>query len=353
MGIVLVVLIFLVLLLIPFIMGVIELYKPQDASPLFIQMDRSKDPRYFGRSFKFILENAIKYEDINPGMKEVKLSKKETLEITDNKKIHAGEEGRHVYYVRGDLVAFPKAQFVKEIYVTGNAAIGSESMVRALACAGKVFIAEKANIIRWVDAEHDIDVCRGGNLGVSISSGGTIRVSGQCKFKRLYGLPIITVDDIQLITDPGSEHEVAETPERGSREDGHIENIADTAWIVHRKHTVIPKSTRIHQDFIARKDLRIKRACVMEGNIRTYGNLIIGEDVNVSGNVFVEGDVDIGEGSVIQGSLFSQGSALIRKGVRIGEQGKIKSVIVRKGITLCQDVKIYGYVLTDGTGTIA
>ncbi len=353
MGIFLIVLIFIILLLVPFLMGVIELYKPQDSSPLFIEMDRSKDPRYLGKSFRYILENAIQYEDISPGMKEVKLSKKETLEITGTKKIHAGEEGRHVYYVRGDFVSSPKTQFVKEIYVTGNAAIGSESMLRALACAGKVFIAERANIIRWVDAEQDIDICRGGNLGISVSSGGKLRVSGQCKFKRLYGSPIVTVDDIQFVSDPESESEGAKSPGRVSPEERYIENITDTAWIVHRKHTVIPQSTWIHQDFIARKDLRIKRECVLEGNIRTYGNLIIGEDVHVSGNVFVEGDVEIGEGSFLQGSLFSQGNALIRKGVRIGEQGKVKSVIVRKGIILCQDVRIYGYVLTDGLGTIS
>jgi predicted acyltransferase (DUF342 family) len=344
---------FLVLLLAPFIPGIAEFLKPHDASPLFINMNYTKDPRYFGKSFKNIIYNALGGEVPETGKKEIKLSKNETLEVTDNKKIFAGEETQHVYYVKGDFVTSHKAQFTKEIYVTGDAAIGTENTLRALACEGKVFIAEKVNVIRWVDAEGSIDICRDGVLGINISTEGTLRISRNCKFKRLFGLPIVTVDDITIVSfhDPlrkGSEGLPGDTenPEET------IE-ISDKAWLVHEKYSVIPESTTINQDFITRKDLRIKNNCTFSGNIRTYGGLIIGEDVNVAGNVFAEGDVEIGSGSVILGSVFTQGSVRIRQRARIGNTEEYKSVIGKKGIIIHQDVKVFGYIMTEGPGLIA
>ena len=96
----------------------------------------------------------------------------------------------------------------------------------------------------------------------------------------------------------------------------------------------------------------IARDCRLLGNIKTHGNLIIGKNVEVSGNIFADGDIEIGEGSVISGNIFSQGSVHVLAGVEIGVSGKYKSVIGKKGMALDQNVTIYGYVMTEGIGSI-
>ncbi len=371
---VLVFVVFFILLLVPFTLGMIELIKGRDAAALFIDKNYTKDPRYFGKSFKLIMENAIGHNDLKPGFRTVKLSKDETIEIASCKKIYEGEESNHVSYITGDFVSTGKARFNKEIYVKGDTAIGSENMFRALACMGNVFISEKANIIRWVDAEGNVDVSRECNLGISISSGGQLRVSKHCMFKRLYGLPIITTYDIPLIIynlhkitekaedyekEPGGDKETGGTADMAGAtnhkdfdREKQVNEITDIAWIINEKNSVIPPFTQIAKDFIIKGNLRVKRNCIFMGDIKTYGDLIIEKDVKILGNVFSEKNIEIGHGTVISGDVFSQGTVNIRERVKIGNSGKIKSVIGKKGIMLGRDVKIYGYVMTEGSGKI-
>ncbi len=347
-----IVLIFIILILLPVMFGIIEIFKPRDATPMFIDMDNTKDPRYFGKSFRHIMENALKNKELRPGIMDVKLSKKETLEITDTKKVYAGEEGRHIYYVMGDFVSAQKARFSKEIYVKGNAALGTENTLRAIACDSRLFIAGKVTISRWADAEGNIDICRGCNLGISISSVKTLKISKNCRFKRLYGLPVLTVDDIPIMGFHDTENMADRPPEQNFENDVETRSISDLAWVVHEKYSMIPESTLIEKDYITRKNLKIRRNCRLLGNIKTHGSLIIGKDVEVSGNIFADGDIEIGDGSVISGNIFSQGSVHILERVEIGASGKYKSVIGKKGIVLEQNVTIYGYVMTEGIGMI-
>lgn len=340
--------IFFILLFLPFIPGIIELLKPRDAAPLFINKNYTKDPRYFGKSFRYIIENALSTGDLSSGVRKVKLSKNEDVEIAPYKKIYAGKEGDNVFYITGDFVSTEKARFNKEIYVKGDAVIGSENTLRALACTGKVLISEKSNIIRWVDGEKGVDIGIKCNLGISISSGGILRISKHCSFKRLYGLPIITTSNINSpirVEETDNNDESFESRKK-------IEEISDISWVIDEKQAVIPPFARIEGDFIVRKGLTMKENCVLNGSIKTYGDLIIGKDVKVSGNLFSEGNIEIGEGTLVMGNIFSQGTVHIRERVKIGSAEKFKSVIGKKGIVLEQNVIIYGYIMTEGTGTI-
>lgn len=328
MAILLTFLFFFILLSIPFIPAILELLRPNDASPLFINMDYSKDPRYFGKSFRGLLKNALG-NDIITGMHEVKLSKNEHAEISQSKKINRGESYEHVLYILGDLITEDKTRFGKEIYVKGDATIGYENVLRAIACDGRLSISSGTTIIRWADAEGGVEIHDRCNLGINISSAHELRIGKDCRFKRLYGIPIMTYSnkgDIQEGTD-----------------DTHHDN---------KNFLIISPFTKIERDIIVKKNLIIRKGCVFTGSIKTYGNLIIEGNTMVSGNIFSEADIEIGEGTTVAGDIFSQGRVTIRHNVRIGDTGKIKSVIGKKGIIIGQDVIIFGYTMTEGTGLV-
>ncbi|MFN3479041.1 MAG: hypothetical protein ACK415_01535 [Thermodesulfovibrionales bacterium] len=335
MNLFLVFLFFLILFLIPFIPAIIELLRPKDASPLFIPMDYSKDPRYFGRSFRNILGNAIT-ADTGAGIREVTLSRNEKVEIVNSKRIGKGENVNHILYIIGDLVSENEARFNKEVYVKGNALIGSKNVLRAIACEGGLSLSREVNIVRWADAEGRIEVYDGCDLGINTSSGDELRIGRGCKFKRLYGLPVITYgmsnNNQGLCTDKG--------------------DISCDTRIVTKDHMIVPPFSRVEKDLIVKKDLRVKKGCVLIGSIKTYGNLIIEGNVNIFGNIFSEGDIEIWEGSAVLGDVFSQRIITIKKGVRIGSAGMIKSVIGKKGIVIGQDIMIYGYLMTEGLGVV-
>lgn len=328
-------LIFLILLLIPFMPAIMELLRPKDASSLFIKMNYSKDPRYFGRSFREIIKNLIP-ADTSFGIREVTLSKNEKVEIAHSKRILAGEKVNHILYITGDLVSEDKVRFNKEVYVKGDAAIGSKNTLSAIACDGSLSISNEVSVVRWADAEGKVEVYDNCNLGISISSGDELRLSKGCKFKRLYGMPITTynIDNNQPVLCHGRK------------------DISDDTWILNKDHMIIPPFTRIEKDIIVKGNLRVRKGCILMGSVKTHGELIVEEDVKVSGNLFSERDIEIGEGATISGDVFSQGSITIKRGVSIGSIGKIKSVIGKKGIILGQGVMIYGYAMTEGSGVV-
>jgi len=325
-------LVFFTLLLIPFIPGVIELIKPKDASPLFIPMDYSKEPRYFSRSFKGILKNSVS-ADTAPGIREVKLSKVEKIEVAGSQRI--GGSVDHILYITGDLVSEDKTRLNREVYVTGDASIGSMTTLRAIACEGRLTLSKDVRIVRWADAEGMVEISDNCNLGISVSSGDELRIGRACRFKRLYGTPIITYSMSRFTPSPF-----------------HRFSVRDGAWIVDKDCMTVPSHTRVEGNLIVKKDLKVGDGCAVSGSIKTYGDLTLGDGVRVSGNLFSEGDIEIGEGSTIAGDIFSQGSIIVKGKTRIGGPGEIRSVIGKRGVRLGRDIIIYGYVMTEGSGIV-
>lgn len=336
MAILIIFIFFFILILIPFIPGIIELLRPKDSLPLHIPMDYSKDPRCFGKSFRNIIGNAITM-DADPGIREVTLSKNEKVEvITEFKSISKGEEVNHILYTTGDLVSEDKVRFNKEVYVKGNAAIGSKNTLRAIACDGKLSLLNGVRIVKWADAQEKIEVHENCDLGISISSEDELRIGRGCKFKCLYGIPIITYG-----IDNNDSHSSF------SKKD-----ISGGAFIVNKECMTIPPFTKIESDLIIKKDLIIRMGCIVIGSVKTYGDLIIEKDTKIFGNLFSEKNIEIGENTVISGDIFSQNMITIKNNVTAGSAGKIKSVIGKTGIILNQNIKIYGYVATKKSGMV-
>ena len=329
---------FLFLLVLPFLPGILELNQPHDACALSINMDYSRDPRYFGNSFKGILNRALNAECLSEGTGQITLSKKETVEIVSKTKIPAGNTVDHLMVVSGNFISLESVTLNKEVYVEGKASIGERNTVRALAAEGKVRLAFKTQVIRWVDAEGEFIADRSCDLGWSISSGRKLMLSPDCQFRRLYGLPILTWHD-----DQGEE--ISDTEEES-------EEIGDSAIISDRDWTIIPPRTRIDRTLIFKQNLRIKRNCVFDRDVKTYKKLVLEEGVRIKGNVFAENGITTGAFTHILGNIFSQESIYLGKGSKIGRAGAIKSVVARKEIFLDRGVVIYGYVVAGKRGRV-
>jgi cytoskeletal protein CcmA (bactofilin family) len=326
--------VFLILLLMPFIPGIIELRRPRDADPLYIDMEYTKDPRYFGKSFKSVIKKYVQSDPLHPGLKNISLSQKEEILISPSRIVLAGENVNHILCISGDLISEEKAHFQKESYATGNIIIGQMNVVKALASDGRIKLDRHTTVLRWVDAEHAVAVSEGSNLGISLSCGGEIRIAQGCRFQRLYGFPIVTsfTNSECIDKNHGLDHKIME-----------MQN-AD------RNISIIPRGSRIEKDLIVKHNLRIEENCVITGNIKTYRGLVIGKHATVSGSIFSEEDIMIAEHAVIDGNIFSQGTVIIQGDTRVGEKGQIKSVIGKSGVDLGPNVCVYGYVLTEGVG---
>jgi len=330
--------IFIFLLLLPFISSIRELVSPRDSASLRIDMEYCKDPRYFGTSFRDIVRKAVEPKIKNEGEISVKLSKDEIVEIAAEKSIPPGETIDHVLYIKDRFKSHQHGTFTKEIYVAGNANVGEENELRALAADGRITLDRKTKVTRWIDSEGNIIAGEDCDLGWSASCGGKLTISSGCQFRRLYGLPVAT-----------RERSPKDTP---SFHPKGIEEIGDTALVIGEEWFILPPSTTFDKVVISKQNLLIKKKCVLKSDVKTYGNLVLEEGVKVAGNIFTEGNIDIKKSSRVFGNVFSQGALHIGDHVKIGREGMVKSVVSRKDILLCSGVLIFGYVSSGSGGKV-
>jgi len=331
---------FILLFLLPFLPGLLEMTGKQDAEPLFISMDYIRNPRYFGRSFKRLIHKATAGFTLSPGMREVKLSKNEDLELAHSLDISSNREVKHMLFVMGNLVSGSQAQFNKEVLVTGDAAIGTDNVIQALAGQGDVSISRGANIRRWLDADGGIHVGPDCNLGISVSAGTSLVLDHNCVFRRLYGMPVAT----------GRGYNMNETCEE--RPSSPPEPLSSCSSFIRIKDSFISPGTVFNDNIVFPQDVQIGKGSVIKGDVKCYGKIVLEENVTIEGNIFADEDIIIGNNARISGHVFSQMSVYISEKTVFGRPDRIKSIIGKKSISIEQDVVIYGYITTEGEGKI-
>ncbi len=337
MAIVIAVLALAVLIAIPFLPAVKELFRPRDEKPLAINMNFSKDYKYFGRSFQQILERGLGAKQITkPGEYTLMLSKPEKIRVVQSESGSDRKTTEEILYVLGDLTSGSEAQFKKEIYVKGACVIGDRNTLRALYCEGNLVLGKGTSVVRWIDGDRDMEIKEGCRLGLSIACSGKLAVGRNCTFTRMFGLPIATYPT--KLPDLSGEVKVR--------------NISDTTMVITKKEMIIPPLTSIPRDIVTHHRIIFRQKSISKGNIKSYGDIVIEKGSRIEGNLFSEKDVMIGEGCTILGHIFSQGQVELGNGVQVGQEGQVRSVIAKKGVVVKGNLTLYGYLMTEGEGKV-
>ena len=345
LGAVVIILIFSGMLFLPFWPGLRESLWPRDEYPLPVNLQYSKDPRHLGHSFRRILFEGLGGHAAAEAIRTVRLSKDETVEIRSDCRIETGLTLPHILLVQGDLQTPSRVTFHKELYVAGSASIGRHCRLRSLACDADAILGPQIRISRWIDANGDIRVGAESRLGVSCSCAGQLVLDHGVEFQRLFS-PQITSPDYQ-------ERHLPEPPSgRAPRMAAAQMNVIDDVVDYRRRSSLLLSGTVIEQNLVVKGDLTLSDRVSIHGDVRCDGRAIIGRDSVIWGDLFAEGPVEILHNAVIYGNLFSQDSVQLYPGVRIGQAGRIKSIIAKKRIVVDCNVAICGYVLTEGKGLV-
>jgi NDP-sugar pyrophosphorylase family protein len=327
-----------ILFALPFLPGIVEWIRKRDAEPLFISMEYIRNPRYFGKSFRKILINATSDSATHPGMCMLKLSKEEKVEVTYT--VHFGENLAldHLIYTIGGLTSADRVMFNKEVYVTGNATIGRDNVIHAMAGDGDITVGEGAKIRRWLDAEGSIRAGKHCRLGISVSSGDKLFIENDCIFRRLFGMPVITG---HVETGAGNENA---SPVRSKK------LLANSLTFMTIKDEYISPGSVMEEDVVFLNNVRIGSGAWVKSSIKSHGSLIMEAHVIVEGNIFSDGDIIVGRNCIIYGHVFSQMAVRIGSQTVISGTNKIKTVVGKKAVLLEPGVTIYGFVTTEGEG---
>ena len=307
-------LVFITLLVLAFVPAVRELKEKEDAKELYINMDYSKDPHYFGDSFRRILTNAVEKAGVDQTISEMKLSRNEDVLITGTYSYIVVNSEQHVLLCRGNLEIEGPNTRNKEAYVMGNATMSDGSAITAMAVDGNLKLGKDVHVVRWLDSRGGITMGDNCDLGVSVSGTGRVTLGKDCKFLRIFGKPVATRE------------------------------------FVSQMNFIRPvKKQEKYRHILG--NYKITRGVILDQDLKIEGDFVIltRERVEIYGSVFVEGSVRIDGNVLITGNIFSQQTIHLR-GVEVGSSDGIKSVISKKEIVLFPDVVVHGYVMTEGRG---
>jgi len=364
-----IIIIFVIMLFLPFFPAIRELYQKKDDKPLFISMDYTKDPRFFDNSFREKLVANVDQVGIDRCFRITISGKEELIEVVEAKNIDNFNFGKYALYLDGDLHMKKGMNFSKEVYVNGTTELQENTKIRALLSEKDLILGKDCKVIRWIGSEENIFVGSGCNLGVRCTCEKELHIEENCVFKSLYGHPIITdysvqneeeLKEIDLdienseeeTTEDNLEKPVYETITFRKLKDDKS-TISDNSLVMSRNELSLPKNTEFSKDIIVKANLIIGSGSQVKGTIKCYNDVTLKENVEIDADIISDKNIILGSNCRVWGNLFCQGEITIASGCEIGTEGIVKSVIGKKGITLEGNVKIHGYVLTEGKGITA
>ncbi|MFO7659600.1 MAG: hypothetical protein R6V77_01700 [Candidatus Cloacimonadaceae bacterium] len=346
LGIILLIIVFLILIVLPFIPAFRELLNPKDNKPLFINQDYIRDPKFFDKHFMEELKPyLVSAEAAKSGSvkfrNQVPIDYHKDLSITDSTKTG------HFLIVNNNLKTGSRAVFNQPVYVQGDAEIGSNNQLDILKVNGNIKLGKESSINKWVSSDGSINASEDVQMGKRATCNNVMQMKKGCKFSNLYAMPIATYE--------ANFNQTQDSVPPVELPDGTIDSskqVTDFNWYISKSFMSVPPYSVVNSSMIVKSDLVIRQGVVVNGDIKVYGNLVIEKGVRIYGELVCEKDVVVGEDSFIRENLFSQSQIHLKSGVRIGMPGKYKTAIGKKGIKLEKNVLVYGSLMTAGQGIV-
>lgn len=337
---------FALLILLPFVPGLIEVAWPRDRYPLPIDLDYHKDPRYLGRSARALMDAALADHEGDVGRLSVKLSREEQVDVADRIEIPAGARVETLLVARGVLEIGEDAACERDAFARAGARVGARAALRALACDGPAVLGDGVRITRWLDVEGDVAVGAGAVLGAHAAASGAMTLADGVAFSRLYAETVHTAawSGPRELPEPPPPFALPDVEE--------IRDLEDTATLHRGDLTVGPGETH-DRPLVVHGDLTVAAGAKLGRTVKAYGAITLADGALLLGDAFAEGRIVVGAGASVRGNIFTQDVVELRRGTRVGAPGVRKSVVGKKGVVLGDDVAVHGYVLTDGQGRVS
>lgn len=339
MGIWIVIAAFAGLLLFPIVNAILT-YKRHQGEILHIDQNRTKDPRYFGKSFSGMMRREL----VHMKKGEIHLSRDEKV-VQMEKADFYSLVCRDLIVAGGDIFTVSEPMtFYKEIYAKQHLCIAGDTILRSVYAEGNLILGNQIQVVRWADARGTAAVYDNCKLGISVSSAVMLTIGKNCTFQRLYA-PVILFgqypdEDKSLV--PQDKHKIYRLKVQRDRE----RNIAYITDDMIGADGVIPFTV------ITRNNLVVTERLVIQGDIRSGKGVHVGEGAVICGSIFSEGDIYLDKNAWVLGNIFTQGSLIMNDRAVIGREDNISSAIARKQIRIVRTACIFGYAGCEDGGTV-
>jgi len=231
----------------------------------------------------------------------------------------------HTLVVHGDFVCEQNCRFFTDVYVKGNACIGSGSRFRSIAVDGDLTIGDNVRIDGWADAfgairvGHDCIVTGRLTSLRSLQLGDRIRLKAACAPKVWTSL---SIGERILYEKPIPPSVVVQRLDLESEiTSGNAVRLAQDYWMVRgdfRPSTTVKLSSKL----VIKGACELKKGSSLFQDLKCGEALILGEQCRAHGSVVSGHDILIGEGSECHGIVHADGSIHLARRVRVRGAGR-------------------------------
>jgi hypothetical protein len=312
---------FMLVLALPAIPSIFEVCKPKDDGRLHIMEQYVRDPRFFGRSFRHKLAPFVTEARGNSyGRAELQMRTDEEVRWSPDLLIPALERLRGIGV--GERVVVGHGAGIRDAYALEHLDVEHDVVARTLTSDATMHIGSTVQVLRWIDADGDIEVDSDTDLGLSASGGARVTLGERVRFERLWGAPVTS-------------HTSHREPYELSR---------DKATLVDAKFVGDKESIVLYGP------ARVAAGTTIPAHLKVHGPISIEPGVHIGGNVIARDDVTLAEEVTIGGHIFAEGDIRLGPRSRVSREGVSKTVYATGAVLLANDVEIFGWIVSENGG---
>ena len=269
----------LVLLLLPFLPGIIEIRRKLDAQPLRVTQSYDVDVHHFANTFRQYIHThfaqdlketrtaaAAQEGSLEDGSRYCLLGAGTALSFD---KAERATQVTNKLYISGADLALPGAMtYLNELYASGNIQGADEDIYRAMLAGADITLGRDSMLLRWVHAAGEIRVPAGCVLYGRASADKQITLTSSARFERLNAPSILF-----------GEHAPASPPVQ-PRQDITPEDLAVAVevaagrWLI-EADVVFADNSRINANLVVVGTLTLGKNCEINGSIKSHKPLHI------------------------------------------------------------------------------
>jgi predicted acyltransferase (DUF342 family) len=311
---------FVVLLALPTLPSIFEIAWPKDDRRLPIAELYVRDARWFGRTFRAKLKPFISASQGSADTHaELHMRTDEDVHWATDLHIPASERLWGIGV--GQRITVGHGAGIRDAYALEDLRVEHDVVARTLTSDNTLCIGPSTRILRWIDADGEIDVGAESDVGVSASSGSRVTLRERVRFERVWGSPVASVT-------------------------------ATTSFpLGARRVTVVDASTaREKGSVILYGPVRVARGTQLPMHLKVHGSIDIEEGVRVAGNIIARGDVTLASAVSVGGHIFAEGNVRLGPGTRISRTGLAKTVYATGRVLMAGDVEVFGWIVSEDGG---
>jgi hypothetical protein len=313
---------FVLILALPAIPSMFEVRKPKDDGRLHIMEQYVRDPRWFGRSFRHKLAPFVTGARGNAyGRAELQMRTDEEVRWSPDLLIPPLERLRGIGV--GERVVVGHGAGIRDAYALEHLDVQNNVVARTLTSDATMHIGSAVQVLRWIDADGDIEIDSDSDLGLSASGGARVTLGERVHFERVWGAPVAS-------------------------HTSHREPFA----LTEPKATVIDaRAVGDKQSMVIYGPVRVAAGTRIPAHLKVHGPIAIESGVHIGGNLISRGDVTLAEGVTIAGHIFAEGDVRLGPRSRVSRDGVAKTVYATGNVLIANDVEIYGWVVSENGGS--